>query len=95
MKEKNRKEKAQYIILACVKLQFSYDSVCKSCTVFGRAFVLLTATWRLFGVATPVSVFTTELSPVTRTKELGYLSFNKLLKPAFQHQFSCGLEGQH
>lgn len=93
-KEIQKKKNPQYIILECVKPQFSDDDVCKSYMVFGRSFILSADTRRLDGTATAVPVFTTVLSPATRPKGLSYLCNNKLLKPAFQHQFSCGLESQ-
>lgn len=94
-KKNPEKKKAQHIILECVKPQFSDDGVCKSCMVLGRGFILSAATRRLYGVATPVPMFTTVLWPATRPWRLSYLSNNKLMKPEFQHEFSCGLEGQH
>lgn len=92
-KKNPEKKKPQHIILECVKPQFSDDGVCKSCMLLGGGFVLSAATRRLYSAAIPVPVFTPVTSPATRPKGLGYLS-NKLLMPAFQHQFSCGLEDQ-
>lgn len=90
-----KKKKPQHIILECVKPQFSDDGVCKSCMVLGRGSILSAATPRPYGAATPTPVFTTLLWPATRPKGLVYLRDNKLLKPEFQHEFSCGLEDQH
>lgn len=90
-----KKKKPQHIILECVKPQFSDDGACKSGAALGRGFVFSPATRKPWGTATPVPVFTTELSPATRPKGLGYLCFNKLLKPTFQHRFSRGLDGRH